>query len=253
MTEPKHQLTKPPIVEAIVDIDCDLPTGQRYEDLESPARDRFIDRYPKCKRQYIHQHQVEAKPDGVSNVSFSQEIQAFQFFQEDEKQLVQLRRQGFAFNRLEPYTSLDDYLKEIERTWKLYKEMTSPVSVRVIRLRYVNRILLPSNSEQVDLDEYLRIGPRSPDEGRLSLVGFLCQQSSIEKGTGNQVELVLTAQLPTGDRLPIILDLCVSSIESGDPDDWTWISDKIQVLRKLKNRIFERTVTEKCMNLFQPS
>ena len=47
-------------------------------------------------------------------------IQSLQFLHEDEKQLVQVMAQGFSFNRLAPYTSLDDYLPVIQRTWELF-------------------------------------------------------------------------------------------------------------------------------------
>jgi len=253
MTDPEFNLKNPPIIEAVLDIDCDLPPGQQFENLEKDARDRFRDSYPKFRKQFVHEHQVQAKTEGISNVSVRQDVQAFQFLQEDEKQLVQVRRQGFSFNKLEPYTRLSDYFPEIQRTWNLYAEMTSPVEIRVIRLRYINRIMLPFQGGKTELDEYFQIGPRLPDEDRLSFAGFLCQQSMVEKETGNQVNLVLTAQLPMGQCLPIILDLSVNSVEPGEPDNWTWISQKIHVLRQLKNQIFVRTVTEKCLNLFQPS
>ena len=72
---------------------------------------------------------------------------------------MQVRAQGFSFNRLAPYSGLDDYLPEIERTWSLYVDLASPVQIRAIRLRYINRILLPLAANTVDLDEYLKIGP----------------------------------------------------------------------------------------------
>ncbi len=101
---------------------------------------------------------------------------------------MQVRAQGFSFNRLAPYSSLDDYLPEIERTWRLYVDLVSPTQIRFIRLRYINRILLPMAEKKVDLDEFLTIGPRQPDEH-----AFLSQQASVEKDTGHQVNLVLTS------------------------------------------------------------
>lgn len=251
MTEPNLQLTKPPIVEAIVDIDCDLPTGQRYEDLESPARDRFIDRYPKLRKQFLHRLQLEAKPEGIPSVSGSQGgVQAFQFMQEDEKQLVQVRREGFSFNRLEPYSNLDDYLPEIQRTWKLYSEIASPILIREVRLRYINRLMLPLVGGQVELNKFLQIAPGAPEGMNLTLSGFLYQQSMLQSGTGNTINLVLTAQFPDGDRLPVVLDLTAISKELGQPEDEGWILQTIQTLRTLKNQIFEGTVTEECLKLF---
>jgi uncharacterized protein (TIGR04255 family) len=78
----------------------------------------------------------------------------------------------FSFNRLAPYTTLDDYLPEIERAWLLYVDLVSPVQIRVIRLRYINRMLLPMPANQLDLDEFLEIGPRVPDEEKLVCLAF---------------------------------------------------------------------------------
>ena len=178
-------------------------------------------------------------------------VQAFQFLQDDEKQLVQVRAQGFSFNRLAPYRNLDDYLPEIERTWRLYVGLVSPVEVRSIRLRYINRILMPMTTGTVDLDEFLKIGPRLPDEDRLLLSGFLNQQAAIEKDTGHQVNLVLTAQPPESEKLPIIIDITAAGTTTAEPADWANILPLIGSLRSLKNRIFLNILTPKCIELFQ--
>ena len=71
----------------------------------------------------------------------------------------------------------------------------SPVQVRVIRLRYINRILVPLKNGQVDLRRYLRGSPRSAD-GKLMLTGFLNQYAAVEKDTGHEVNVVVTSQPP---------------------------------------------------------
>ena len=251
MSEPEVNFPKAPIVEAVLDIECDMPPGQKIAALEGPARDVFRDCYPKFRVQFLQEHLIESKPDQQPQMSVRQDIQALQFLTEDEKQLVQVRTQGFAFNRLAPYGSLDDYLPEIERTWRLFLELASPVQVRVIRLRYINRIPLPLSGGRVQLNDYLHVAPHLPDEKALTFTGFLNQHSAIEAETGHQVNLVLTTQPADGENLPLIFDNCVSSEESAEPDNWLWILTKIQALRALKNRIFRNTLTEQCQNLFQ--
>src|SRR6266851_3993285 len=206
MNAPVLKLASPPIVEAVVDIDCDMPPGLDIKALESTARDAFQAQYPKFRTQLIHEHQFKQEIGAPPEMSVRSGVQALRFFQEDEKQLVQVRTQGFSFNRLAPYSSLDDYLPEIERTWRLYVDLASPVQIRVIRLRYINRILLPMTANKVDLDEYLKIGPRSPDAVELVLTGFLSQQAGIEKDTEHHVNLVLAVQAAENEKLPIILD-----------------------------------------------
>jgi uncharacterized protein (TIGR04255 family) len=235
----------------VLDIDCDLPPGFAVAALEDASYAQFRDHYPKRRTQFIQECKIEMKPDVPVSMSARPAIQAFQFAQEDERQLVQVRAEGFSFNRLSPYTSLDDYLPEIERTWRLYVDLVSPVQIRLIRLRYINRILVPLTAGMVDLDEFLKVGPRLPDEETLLLSGFLSQQFAIEKHTGHQLNLVLTPQPRTDDKLPIILDITVGSGAVGDSTDWSNVLPTIQSLRSLKNRTFANTLTEKCIELFQ--
>jgi uncharacterized protein (TIGR04255 family) len=248
---PTHRLRNPPIVEAVFDVDCDLPPGSDLAALEGPARARFMDQYPKFRIQFLQEHRIETKVDAAPNTSSRLAVHAFQFLHEDEKQLVQVRAQGFSFNRLAPYSSLDDYLPEIERTWRLYVDLVSPVQIRDIRLRYINRILVPMTANTVDLDEFFKIGPRLPDEGRLLLSGFLIQQAAIEKDTGHQVNLVLAAQAPVDEKLPVILDITVASTAINEPTDWSKMRPLIEALRSLKNRIFLNNLTPGCIELFQ--
>lgn len=251
MSASNFKLLHTPIVEAVLDVDCDMSPAFDLAALEKASREAFQDRYPKFRTQFLEEHQIEQKADQPTQFSARRRLQAFQFLQEDEKQLVQVRMQGFSFNRLAPYTSLDDYLPEIERAWGLFASITSPVQIRVVRLRYINRILLPLTDGRVELEDYLKVGPRLPDEDRLRFAGFLNQYAAVEIETGHQVNIILTSQPPGNDRVPIIFDICVASVETAESENWAWLLAKAQALRHLKNRIFRNTLTEQCLNLFR--
>lgn len=251
MNAPALKLASPPIVEAVVDIDCDMPPGLDLKALESAAREAFRAQYPKFRTQVIQGYQIKQEGGAPPEMSVRSGIQALQFFKEDEKQLVQVRAQGFSFNRLAPYSSLDDYLPEIERTWRLFLQVAAPVRVRLIRLRYINRILLPLKAGRVNLDHYLKLGPKLPDEKKLTFVGFLHQHSAAQVGTKNQVNIVLAAQALENDRLPIIFDIEAVASDAVEAGDWPKIDSGIQSLRNLKNMVFENSLTKRCLKLFQ--
>ena len=251
MNAPALNLSRPPIVEAVLDIDCDMPPTTEFAALEAPARDRFGSQYPKFRTQFIKEHLIKQEGSAPPEMSVRQGIQAFRFFQDDEKQLVQVRPQGFSFNRLAPYSSLDYYLPEIERTWRLFVELAAPAQIRLIRLRYINRILLPVTAGRVELDDYLRVGPRLPDGLDLTLAGFLHQYSAVQAGTENRVNIVLTAQPQEGDKLPVVLDIEAFKSADQDPNDWPSVHADIQSLRVLKNLVFEKSLTTRCVKLFQ--
>jgi uncharacterized protein (TIGR04255 family) len=251
MSNSEWKLANAPIVEAVIDIDCDLPPGFELAALEGPAREAFRAQYPKPRIRFLEMHRIESKIDEPAKHSAKRAIQALQFLHDDEKQLVQVRAQGFSFNRLAPYTCLDDYLLEIEQAWRSFLGIASPVQIRRVQLRYINRILLPMVEGRVELKDYLTIGPRLPDEKKLIIMGFLNQHLVQEVDTGHQANIILTSQPAEGDRLPLILDNCVVAPGPAEPENWPWILDKIQSLRMLKNRIFRNTLTERCLNLFQ--
>ncbi len=253
MSNADIKLPNNPIVEAVLDIDCDMPPKFNLATLEGAAIASFSGTYPKFRQQFTQELQIEAKADAPPQVVNRHGIQGFQFRQEDEKQLVQVRAQGFSFNRLAPYSGLDDYLPEIERTWRQFVELTSPVQIRLVRLRYINRILLPMVDGRVNLDHYLKLGPRLPDKDKLTFVGFLHQHAVMEVATGDRATIVLSPQTAENEKLPIIFDNCVMSAGPMTPENWGWVLARISSLRNLKNSIFRETLTKECLNLFRPS
>lgn len=245
------QLKSAPIVEAVVDIDCDLPPGVDLGALEARAQQAFGDTYPKLKKQFVQVAQLEGKVGEAPSVSTKHGLQAFQFLAPDERQLVQVRPQGYSFNRLAPYSSLDDYLPEIERTWRIFVSLTAPVQIRVVRLRFINRILLPTLDARLELNDYLRLAPRLPDEENLVFSGFFNQHSASDAATGNAVNITMATEALIADKLPLILDIEAHHVSALEPTDWTAITARIQSLRALKNMVFRQSLTDKCLNLFQ--
>ncbi len=245
------KLSDPPIVEAVLDIECDLPPTLNWDELKESARNTYRAHYPKFRPISFERLGIEKSSGEPPTHKTLRGIQLLQFLHEDGKQIVQVRSQGYSFNRLAPYSTLDDYLPEIERTWKLFVGFAAPQLIRTIRLRYINRIVFPLEDGKVDLGQYFKASPQLPDDGNLTLTGFLNQLSAVENGTGNQANIVLTALPLESDNLPLILDIGVMHCEDKEADNWDWIAERIQSLRNLKNRIFKGTLTDVCLSLFQ--
>ncbi len=251
MSEEKIKLKYPPIIEAVLDIDCDMPVNFSLEDNISNIRELYKDRYPDAKNTYVQHHAIKRESGKAVEVSASTpKIQALQLRQEDEQQLVQVRRQGYSFNRLAPYTSLDDYMGEIQRTWMLFQNELAPLQIKQIRLRFINRILLPLDENGfLDSDDYLNRGPRLPDDQRMEFTDFLNQHHVVEKETGNQAKIILATQPSIKTHLPLLFDIETFKQVSFDPE-WDEILNVITSLRSLKNHIFSNTLTSKCTDLF---
>jgi len=253
MTDENQPIPSAPIIEGVVDIDCDLPPKMDVHSLRVAAGDALRVRYPKFRQQFIQEHVVTKRGEGPPEMRVNQGPGAMQFLSDDEKQLIQFRPNGFSFNRLAPYRSLDDYFSEIEAGWRAFLNLVQPVMVRKIGIRMINRIMLPMDGGRLDFGEFLTISPRLPDTGSpLGFLGFLDQQMALDRDTGNRANIIKTTELPQGDKLPLILDIDVFHPCESRPDDWSAMRDRLDSLRSLKNRIFRNTLTPQCLNLFSP-
>jgi uncharacterized protein (TIGR04255 family) len=247
----KLKLKSPPIVEAVLDIDCDMRGDFDPFQVEVAAAEWLRPEYPKSRRRFMQEIEVQRKPGAAPQTTAREALQALQFLRDDEKQLVQIRPQGFSFNRLAPYSSFDEYLPEIERTWQVFVSVVAPVQIRLIRLRYINRFLLPMRNTKLDLSEYLTLPPRWPDEEQLLLTGFFDRRSLRREATGELANVLMTFQQDDGEKLPVILD--IETIREGafECANWQEIHNRIASLRVLKNSIFSQTLTKKCLKLFR--
>jgi uncharacterized protein (TIGR04255 family) len=244
----------PPIVEAIVDLDCELPPGMNLADLETSARDSLRDGYPQLQKRLLQQVQIRQQGDAAPEHALSDgELDTLLFRSEDNRQLTQFRRSGYSFNRLAPYEGMDVYLPEIKRTWENYCAIARPLRIGKVGLRTVNRIALPLNAEGgVELETYLKTGPRLPNvPGRaLSFTGFLNQHQVVDPGSGHQANIALAIEGKKEGKLILILDIDVFDLRPREHLEWTEIVPVIQSLRNLKNELFFNILTKECLNLY---
>ncbi len=243
MSETPFVLLVAPIVEAVVDIDCDMPPGLNIESLDAAGKVAFGTHYPQSRRRLFSEAEVLMELGQPTAVKSREALQALLYASADERQLIQMRPNGFSFNRLAPYSTLSDYLPEIERTWRLFSGLARPLVCRTIRMRYINRIEIPLIGGEVDLDKYFKVAPRVADVRRFDLAGFFDQQTLIEKATGSQATVVLATHPSSGERLHVIFDITAIKPGDIDPGDWPAILGTIDQLRELKNTVFRNSLT----------
>lgn len=251
MNEDNRPIPSPPIIEAVVDIDCDLPTKLDLQSLREAAGDALRERYPRFRQQLIQEHVFKKEGDAPPEIRVNQGHGAMQFLTEDEKQLIQFRPNGFSFNRLAPYGSLDDYLPEIAEGWQLFRSLAKPVVIRKVGIRMINRIFLPLTDGKLNFADYLLTPPLLPaPPGELGFLGFFEQHMVADNATGDRANIVRTTEAIGDNRMPMILDIDVFRLCEGDPADWNEINLALASLRNLKNRIFRNTLTPQCLSLF---
>lgn len=246
------KLRNPPVVEAIVDFECEVQADDNLKKLQEPMRNAFRERYPKVQPKFLREMHLKTDGSGDFNSSLRSSLQAWMYTSADEKQIVQVRQSGFSFNQLAPYMGFDAYLSRIKEAWLVYRKLVEPIGLNRVSLRYINRILLPQTEvENGDFSRFLTVTPVLPKDSQLLPGGFLTQYQARDKISGQRATVALAIQPAEGDKLPIIFDNGVAMEGKWDPDDWSEQQSVLISLRKYKNRIFSETVKDACMKLFR--
>lgn len=147
----------PPVVEALCEI---FFNGSKWDStLPGLFFDKIKDDYPKKR---------ELEQIGVE-VSVSRDMQGsrvmrgskrLQFIKEDGSQLVQIEKDLLVVNQLKPYPRFEDWKPVIDKMQNLYVQLTEPQGIRRVGIRYINRIVIPTNKFKVE--DYFYLYPEVP-------------------------------------------------------------------------------------------
>ncbi|MBX3112541.1 MAG: TIGR04255 family protein [Fimbriimonadaceae bacterium] len=246
MTTKPIKLARAPIVEAVVDFNCELDPDFSLASVQGEALRTFSASYPTEERQWVQEFRVQKDPDGTSHSS-SAALNALQYRSHDGKQIVQVRRQGFAFNRLAPYESLDAYLPEMKSRWEDYQSMINVVIVRQVALRYINHIVLPITGDTWETSDYFKVSSSNVWGDTVLITDFLSRYAGSSSKYQARCQVSLAPLTPQG----VVLDIGVVSDVSLEPTQWPQLLETIQTLRSFKNELFMGAMTDKCLQLFQ--
>jgi uncharacterized protein (TIGR04255 family) len=240
-----------PIVEALVDVWVAFP--------QKPEPDRFRalhaefqPAYPTVEPLQFAQIAFKAAPGQMPQGSGAgPTFRGFAFKSADGKRIIQSRIDGFTFNRLEPYGTWAEFVKEAESAWKKYREAFPAATVTKVNLKYVNQIRILIEGQPVNLEEFFVNPPKGPPTSEITLASFVTQLYYFDEASGFHANWILARQ-PTPDArfLNVILDIEVflqSPQLAADADPLSFLPK----MRHLKNTLFFNTFTAKGISLFQ--
>lgn len=243
----RQHYSKAPITEAIIDVRTRLPETIGLGDLERLHGAIKVD-YPKKGSRNLVEGQFKAQKAGVSASAKSKSV-GFLFQSEDQKQIVQMRLDGYTMSRLAPYDRWEAFRDEARRLWMIYRKTAKPEEVLRLAVRYINRIDIPLPFR--DLKDYLRTGPEVAPGLPQVLTGLFMQltipqndirctamltEALIEPATEGVASIVLDIDLFRTDDVP-------------QSDDAVW--EFFETLHERKNEIFEECITENTRELIR--
>jgi len=238
---------KPPIVEVVCEFrfvpgdpwDAATP-GLVYAELQTV--------FPLRKTLRILQSAVSPAEDGIQQQVLV--VERAQFLREDEKAFTQVGPNLLAVNHLEPYPTWETFRPLIQHAYSAYREVTGPVGLQRIGLRYINRLEFPA--QPVEFSDFLNFYPfTGPDLPQMVHAFDLRVQSAFE--SERDILRLHLSSLETGEsgRPTALLDLDYflahpQAIELEAAFDWVnQAHDQIQV-------VFEACVTDALRATFEP-
>lgn len=238
--------SKAPITEALVDIRVTLPGEITVADLARVDIGEEIG-YSQRRNRFAIEGQI-AIGEQVGTATRQTHV-GYDFLSGDERQIVQVRLDGFTFSRLAPYDRWETFRKEAHRLWKLYQAVAEPVSVTRVAVRYINRLDLPLPLE--DFKDYLRTVPEVSPDLPQGLSGLLMQLAIPQEDIGALL-LLNEALLPSPDpdTVSILLDIDLfRELETSIDEEELWRT--LDQFRVRKNDVFEACITEQTRELIR--
>jgi uncharacterized protein (TIGR04255 family) len=239
----KRQLARPPIKEALIDIQLAQPMPQQFAEELSRIT---IPGYQKKLPVRFQQWNIEIAE--VPQTSTTNELFGWRFESDDGSKILQYRRNGIGFSIVRGYTDWNEIKLLTQEFWtKFLKKVEQPV-VNRLATRYINVIDVPLTGD-LQFDNYLAAPPRLPENLPQQIRQFFVR---LEVPFAPDLVAIITQTLdvPSPSHLPLILDIDVQmhkQMPGDSPDVWK----ALDTLREIKNDVFFSSVTEQALEPYE--
>lgn len=245
---PERPYPNAPIIEAVIDLHIEYPAADAIETLRKFA-ETISPSFPRMEPLHEIRVQIDGELDGQASKTTHAQQTGWRLFNADGDRILVLQRVAFTYSHSAPYTRWEIFGAECEQLWRRFVDLCKPIRVTRLAARNINLLKLPAG--QIDLTDYLNIGPELPDS--LGVVSGVVLQVQIPQPSvslrGHSTVTLASQQSNATDHQPMILD--IDMFEEGDwspADPVMW--QQLERLRHRKNDIFEACVTDKTRRLF---
>jgi len=241
---------KPPITEAVLDIRVELPQDVDLNTL-SLIHNEINACFPLKEERFSWKGGFQVRKGAAPEIlQPSGGPDGYLFRSPDKNKVVQVRTEGFTFNKLKPYERWSTFSSEAKELWQVFAKIAKPKTITRLALRYVNRIEIPLPIN--NLKEYVLTLPEiSPGLDNTVQSYFMTLEVVSPKIDicGTIIQTFKPIQ-EVSKILPLIFDIDVYKKIKLEPlDNKVW--DVMEELRQFKNKVFLESLTEKAKELFR--
>lgn len=240
-------LKNAPIAEALLDIRLKLPKDFNINEFKSVGA-QISDIFPKEEVRKRIENTIDFK-DGEQTFTRNEKLDGYRYISNDKTKIVQLRPDGFTYNKLKSYTNWEEFRDDAKKLWGKYINVVKPELIHRIALRYINNLNIPLHKS--NLSEYLIAPPVVPQGLPTKINSFLNRIVIHDESIGSVAILTqaLEKVVENSTSLPILLDIDVYKIQQdGFNEEEIWNS--LEILREFKNRIFFSSISDKLKEVY---
>ena len=250
----RRQYPNPPIKEAV----CEFHFGPNQDwdpllpgKLQQALGERYTGKAREARSVSIG---LETHDDRPPNIKYREEAAKIQLVTGDGTRMAGVGKNVLSVHMLRPYQSPDEaervgwdaFVPLITEALSAYWDVANPGGVKQIGIRYINEILIPE--ESVEVDDYIKDALPKVEGIPDTTSGFVCW---VEYAYDDNVRLRLcqaTLKTPP-EHIGLLLDLDVvwKSDEAISQDDAV---AKAMDLRDRERAAFEAFITDKSRDLF---
>jgi uncharacterized protein (TIGR04255 family) len=241
-----RHLNRAPIAEAVIELRVRTATPVEPE--------RLADLAAHWKPTFPDEQKVQAVAatfgiqDGKPLANAQQAHLGFMLKTADQHDVVQFRRDAFAFSQLQPYTSWEEILPRATELWTSYRDVIKPDRLIRLGVRYINRLRL---ALPVDLSHHLTSPPSAPEVLASTIRSYLTRTVLQASESGNSITITQASEPSTDpDHIVVLLDVDAFRDVDMNPTDEA-VMAILQALRNLKNQAFFGSITERTAEMYE--
>lgn len=240
IAKPSKHYSRAPLTEALLDIRVELPSEVGLSSLAKVQVGQEDD-YPKREACFIVHGQMSVGSE--VGASAKQTSNGYRLISKDNRQIFQVRLDGFTFNRLAPYETWESFRDEARRLWNIYRSIAGPKNITRIAVRYINKLDLPLPF--TDFKDYLRTVPEVSPGMSQGLSGYF-MQLQLPQVDLNAMVILNQALIPppAPNMVSVLLDIDLYG-ESDLPSDEQGLWERFELFRIRKNKVFEACITDR--------
>ena len=247
MSRPQKRYKSAPIIEAVIEI--------RVSPVESLKPEQLNALIESLRGEFPRQTEMRRVEMGVEitagkDPSFKSQHTPFgmRLAKADDSRILQIRRDGFAYSHLAPYTDWVTFRGEAYPLWQSYRHVAHEGRLVRCGLRYINRIDIAIH--RLEIEDYFELYPRvppilpNPDIAGM-VMNLTMPQDDLECGA-TVTQALVNPTKPAHMSFLLDIDLFRENVAPwSDTEVWSYF-DK---LRDRKNEIFEACITDRTREL----